>query len=37
MKKTLFALAAVATLGSAQAQDAGQINIICSVQAECAT
>lgn len=34
MKKTLFALAAVATLGSAQAQDAGQINIICSVQAE---
>ncbi len=34
MKKTLFALAAVATLGSAQAQDGGQINIICSVQAE---
>ena len=34
MKTTLFALAAVATLGSAQAQDAGQINIICSVQAE---
>ena len=37
MNTTLSALAAVATaaaLGTAQAQDAGQINIICSVQAE---
>ena len=37
MNTNLSALAAVATaaaLGTAQAQDAGQINIICSVQAE---
>ena len=37
MKKTLTALAALAAvlaMGSAHAQDTGQINIICSVQAE---
>ena len=37
MKRTLLALAALASglsIGAAQAQDGGQINIICSVQAE---
>ena len=34
MNKTLTAMALLASLGSAQAQDAGQVNVICSVQAE---
>ena len=34
LRNTLLCLAALASLGTAQAQDAGQINVICSVQAE---